>query len=452
MRTNTRTNRSGWKASAIAVAVAIVPASVLAQQSDPKATATTLATAPDVGSTEGLSGYATDPDLADSTFVGPDSVQDDLARDDLDLGSLFRFPLIKGALASWYDAKRSLNDNYGLKLQLSYQALYQNASESPGEDEAAAGRAEFQGTWTLLGRNTPNAGLLSFRAEYRSLLGTDISPAQLAGQFGALGQTGTGFSDFGAALTELAWNQTVLDGRLKFGFGKISATSWYNGHILSAPKTGFQNSALQSSESRPTVGRGFGVVGAYKLADEYAVIAGIHDANGVASGNPFDTIDEADFFESVELRWYPTTFDRRKWDQVRVQLWHQDTREEAGIPSSQGVTVLASRLYDDWWMPFVFGGVSDGDASIMKADLGAGVGFGFKTAHRSARDVLGLGIAWGQPSNETQRDQYTSELFYRVQLIPHLALTPSVQMIYHPAKNPDEDTVWVVGLRARLTL
>jgi porin len=49
-------------------------------------------------------------------------------------------------------------------------------------------------------------------------------------------------------------------------------------------------------------------------------------------------------------------------------------------------------------------------------------------------------------------DQYTAELFYRLQLTYNLAITPDVQLIIDPALNPDENRTWVFGLRARLAL
>jgi porin len=49
------------------------------------------------------------------------------------------------------------------------------------------------------------------------------------------------------------------------------------------------------------------------------------------------------------------------------------------------------------------------------------------------------------------QDQWTSELFYRFQLVQSFALTPSVQYIINPASSPDESNYWVFSFRARLT-
>ena len=195
-------------------------------------------------------------------------------------------------------------------------------------------------------------------------------------------------------------------------------------------------------------GRGIGGGAALRLGDRFVALADIHDANARTPDSPFDSIDEGEFFYSAELRWFPTTFDRRKWDQVRVQAWYQNARESAGIKAGQGVTFAASRLFNDFWMPFVLGGASDGDATIFEADVVVGVGFAFNTKHRAARDVLAFAVGWGKPSNRALPEQITWEVFYRFQFVEHLAITPSVQYIVNPA-NPEKTDVWVLGLRAR---
>ena len=48
-------------------------------------------------------------------------------------------------------------------------------------------------------------------------------------------------------------------------------------------------------------------------------------------------------------------------------------------------------------------------------------------------------------------DQYSVELFYRLQLSQNFAITPDVQVIMEPALDPGEDVLGVFGMRARLT-
>ena len=387
-----------------------------------------------------------------SSLETGDSVTEDLALDDARVGGVLSFPKVEQFFSPWFDAKRRWNEQYGLKLQFSLQTLHQGLSDSvTGIDEAAAYRAQVQGSWTLIGRSTSNPGTLTFRFENRQKLGTEIAPTSLNYQYGGITPSGA-FSDFGHNLSELAWRQTLLDGKFKFVVGKISAISWYNGHALSSGVRGFQNLALQSSLSKPSPGRGIGGGIAFQPSPYFGFVAGIHDANAKTAENPFDSIGEGEFFKSVEFRYFPTGDPaRNRYDVVRLQFWHQDELKEKGTPASHGLTFLASRLFDDKWFPFIMGGWSDGDASIMKQDLTAGLGIGFDTKHRAARDVLGMGVSWGDPSNESLQDQYTSEMFYRFTLVENFALTPSVQMVVNPAANPKLERAFTAGIRARIT-
>ena len=62
----------------------------------------------------------------------------------------------------------------------------------------------------------------------------------------------------------------------------------------------------------------------------------------------------------------------------------------------------------------------------------------------------------GEPNKTTfgpgLADQYTAEVFYRFQLTKQLAITPSVEYIGNPAPHPEDDSFWLVGVRAGLAL
>ncbi len=66
------------------------------------------------------------------------------------------------------------------------------------------------------------------------------------------------------------------------------------------------------------------------------------------------------------------------------------------------------------------------------------------------RDLLGIGLAWGRPHASGLRDQYTMELFYRIQLLKGFALTPNIQLIVDPALNRSETLLSIFGVKARL--
>jgi porin len=71
---------------------------------------------------------------------------------------------------------------------------------------------------------------------------------------------------------------------------------------------------------------------------------------------------------------------------------------------------------------------------------------------KGSSDLLGFGLSWGTPFDNSLRDQYTAELFYRFQLAQNLAVTPDIQFLIDPANNPDHDFITVFGIRGRLAL
>ena len=102
------------------------------------------------------------------------------------------------------------------------------------------------------------------------------------------------------------------------------------------------------------------------------------------------------------------------------------------------------------WIPFVRAGYADDGGALLEKSISTGVAY--QTV--PGGNQLGIGFNWGEPMASTWgpdlKDQYTLEVFYRIQLWKQLAITPDVQYIKDPALNPVEDSLWVFGLRARL--
>ena len=98
-------------------------------------------------------------------------------------------------------------------------------------------------------------------------------------------------------------------------------------------------------------------------------------------------------------------------------------------------------------MTFLRLGWSEGSAPLHNRSVTAG--FIHSIERRS--DLMGIGVNWGDPSDDSLRDQLTLEGFYRFQLAKNLAITPSVQLLHHPALNDEVDDIWLFGLRARFT-
>jgi porin len=87
--------------------------------------------------------------------------------------------------------------------------------------------------------------------------------------------------------------------------------------------------------------------------------------------------------------------------------------------------------------PLLTAGWSDGAAPIYNRTATVGVG----CLIRKWSDVFGVGLNWGQPPDPSLSEQWTAEIFYRMQLSQNLQLTRSLQYLKDPALNPEHSSI-----------
>ena len=85
----------------------------------------------------------------------------------------------------------------------------------------------------------------------------------------------------------------------------------------------------------------------------------------------------------------------------------------------------------------------------MAARSGANLGFELKTLEDQ---TWSLGAAWAEPTDAELNSEYVLETSYAFQLTPYFSLTPDVQLLLNPARQPEESSVWVFGLRCIISL
>ena len=381
-------------------------------------------------------------------FGGPSSVGAELNEGDGLTDPVYRFDVLQRVLSPWFGFKEGLNADYGLSFALDYQTLVQAATDSPGEDTAAAGIFRAYGEWTMLRRESGDTGSLVFKVENRDRLGTDVAPQDLGFEAGALSITGTQFSDIGWALTNLYWQQRlrIADRRVAFVAGQVDVTDYLDVYGLINPLTAFSNLSFSTDPSIAAPNQGLGLAAGAFLSDHVYTVAGFADANGDPTNPSFDLFDDFETFKHVEIGW-TSSYERRYFDNIHLTAWQVDERDDAGVPDDRGVAFSASWFVENRWVPFLRGGWSDGDAALMQGNISTGLGY-----FNRHRDLMGFGLSWGEPGDDNLDDQYTAEVFYRFQFSRNFAITPSAQMILDPALNPDEDELFFFGLRARLNL
>ena len=399
-----------------------------------------------VQQTEGA-GDAASGTTPSSGLGGPASVEGQLQEDAAPTEPVLRLPAIDDFLQPYFDWKTRLNEDTGFSFGLDYSLLYQVANSSPTDNrDAFGGVFRVYGDWTLVNWGGENPGGLVFKLENRHQIGPGVAPAGLGFETGYLGIPGTNFSGAGTSLTNLFWKQR-FGGRAGFDVGKLFPDDYADVLGYANPWTTFSNVSLLINPTIAYPDAGFGIAGGSYLGDQWYALGVLSDANATYSNFDFYS-GGAEFFKYAEVGWTPSPGERF-FKNIHFGGWHTDARTDAGVGQNYGFAVAANWTFDNnRWMPFFRAGWSDGESPLANAAVTVGVLHYFP----SRSDVTGLGFNWSSPPDDALRDQFTTELFYRLQLAQNLAVTPSVQFLVNPALNPNRDSLFLFGLRARLTL
>jgi len=389
-----------------------------------------------------------------TNFGGPGAVGNTIADDAASIPSLIDERLLE----PWFQWKQGLQDDHGFSFGLDYTPLYLKSSEDgfSGDDSAASGMLRVFGAWDLVGRGTPNTGAFVWKIEHRHSY-TDVSPQGFGFDQGYVGLIEPPFSDEGTRLTNLYWRQRMNGGKATVVAGMLDVTDFVNVYALASPWTGFMNFAFSTGSAAMFVPNDatLGIAGGAMLTDKIFLIGNLVNAYTDPT-DPFDTVgdffSENEYFSSIELGWTRGQ-ERIYQDNAHLTLWHVDESAPAGTPGGWGVLFnYSASLNDDTLMPFIRGGYADDGGTLLERSVS--VGLGYNTA--GGRDQLGVAANWGRPNEDSfgpdLDDQYTFELYYRLQVTEQFALTPDIQYLVDPAQNPTEDSLWIFGLRARLAL
>ena len=92
-------------------------------------------------------------------------------------------------------------------------------------------------------------------------------------------------------------------------------------------------------------------------------------------------------------------------------------------------------------------GWAKGSAARADTTITAGVLY----RPKSGIGEFGGALGWESLSDESLGGQTAAEIFFRWDVTPYLALTPSVQVLIDPALNQSDDVIFLGGVRARVT-
>jgi porin len=366
---------------------------------------------------------------------------------------LFQIPGVE----PWYDFKANLDEDYGFRFGASFSHLYQRSSDTlPGdrEEDASGYEINIHGTWTFLGRNTDSPTIAGFEVLRIDKMGTDIPPASLFTQTGSLYPTAAAFGEVETSISEL-YLQQIFEARIGFRVGKLFPITSYDFFPLKNFRLDFVDANSVANLAMPLPDRGLGGFVTYRPQPNVYLRLGVHDANADVEKAGFNSMfDEGELFKILEIGFDPGLAkgqpNRAPPGDIHVSFWHQEERDDDNVDDGWGFVVSGSERFGDF-LPFLRYGYSDsgsGGPAVLEHMVNGGVAI--DDIFGQSNDRIGVGFTWAEPATGGLDDQWAIDGFYRIQVTPEFTFGPTLQVVIDPARNPDEDVLFVGGIRSRI--
>ena len=197
------------------------------------------------------------------------------------------------------------------------------------------------------------------------------------------------------------------------------------------------------------------------------LFGGFYDANARPASFGIKTFfEDREYLKVLDIGYDPGTIDPARRMSLgpltvrdtHVTLWHVDRRVKANVPEGMGATFYAEGEIGQL-SPFIRVGISDGDGTSKSTPAALknlfAIGAAIRAPFGSQNDLIGFAYGTGEVDrnagdNFAHTRQHSAEIFYRLELIEGIEVTPDVQMIWNPVQNVSEEFVTVFGFRVKV--
>ncbi len=379
-----------------------------------------------------------------------DQVDNRLELDQAVEDPFLEFPFLE----PYFNFKEKVKSSTGLSFATEYSSLFVGTNSDFGEGSASSGIWKFYGSWDLVGKESGDSGALIFKVEHRHRYST-IPPKGLGFDMGYVGFISPPFSDDGWRATNLYWRQRFYEGRLALVAGFLDVTDFFDVYALASPWLHFSNFAFSTGVAAVNVPNDgyLGLAMGAWLTNKVYLIAGFGDINSDPTNilNGFDTFfNTKEYFKHVEIG-VTSAKEYMFLDNIHLSFWQRDATSATGDPNGWGLVFSATKYINETYLPFVRYAHTKDAGSLLQNSLSLGLGYqSVPGSHLAA-----IAFNWGEVNETTfgiTDDQYSWEIFYRMQLSSKIAITPDVQFLINPALNPEQNSLFLYSLRIRIVL
>lgn len=346
----------------------------------------------------------------------------------------------------WGDTKVWLQQEHGLETNIYTTFLYQYATEvQAGKDNLFNNRTDVGLNWTAL--KIDDVGTTQFGVLMRSGHNLNAGPGEnLSINTGSLYGINSlqGPADQESfTLNVLFFRQGFFEDKLVFTIGKLHPNAYIDlSSVANDESTEFLAGPFDGNSTIVAQGTYTpGLVLHYQPNDFIGfTYMGIDSLGTPQTG--LSTLDQGDFTHYGQVRLTPHFKGLGKGN-YRFVVLHSDQP----VGSGAGVAFGFDQELVYGIVPFFRIGYTDPDVSIFEFNVSGGISI-LSPFGRSG-DRFGFGVAHGITSRSALQDETLVEIFYRVQVTDTLQVSPDVQFLMNPARNPGEDFIAILGLRCR---
>lgn len=269
------------------------------------------------------------------------------------------------------------------------------------------------------------------------------------------------FGPNGVWVSELAWQQSLADGKFVFLVGLLDQSNYIDANNYANNSQGqFLNSAFVNSLVLPFAFNNLGVNIQWQPSDAWYVLFGMGANNQGPGQPPFQGLGLDNRSYLIEFGLTPKDVFGLGPGNYRLQPFVATVggRSQAGVGLNLGQQLGKNSPFA-WFGRFGIGG---SQVTLGGAKAQVATGFAVQAPLKEAglfpklsNDYLGAGFVWSQPSAMLQpaahENEYGFETTYVLQLTPTISIQPDLQLIWNPANNPEAVRNVIVQLQMNLT-
>lgn len=273
---------------------------------------------------------------------------------------------------------------------------------------------------------------------------TDTHFADIVGASGSLVGVADGTGGGPLLRLEKFWVRRDFAGGA-LTFGRLHFEDHFLDNALSSKSAvAFTNEAFSGKASTPFPRDAMGAVLNLDINERVSLSVVVGDAGRNAE---FDLFASGEVFAAAqaEFRWAPWGLGQGRY---RLGVWGRSVENGVSFGEGGGVGVSIEQPLSAHVVLMLRAHHGDDRLQRVENELAAAVGF---TPAARPEDQFGVGVAWLDPSDPSREDQPVGEIYYRWQVLEHLALTPTLQWTGSGAgiNRVDDSVFWGLRLRYR---